>query len=113
MPIDGGREGLVRWTTVVAWHEVVAEWRHQSRVEPTADLDPPGEGDPANIVEYRLMVEAVTAGFKDLSVGDQEAVMSRLDGTRPESRPETSRTKVRRHRARQHLAARVDWTASE
>jgi DNA-directed RNA polymerase specialized sigma24 family protein len=111
-PVTGGQEGIVRWTTTVAWHEVVAEWRRQSRVEATADLDPPGEGDPAPIVECRLMAEAVRAGFRSLSVGEQEVVLSRLDETR-HGGPEPSRTKVRRYRARQHLAALIDWTDTE
>lgn len=112
-PVAGGRDGLVRWTTTVAWHEIVAEWRRQSRVDSAPDFDPPGEGDPAPIVESRLMVEAVAASLEDLSLSEQEVVLSGIDRTHLGSLPESSRTKVRRYRARQHLAALVDWKTDE
>lgn len=103
------QEGMVRWVTVVAWNEVIAEWRRQARIEPGIDVEQPASTDPAVIVEKRLEVVAVADGLARLSDRERTAVLAGV-GVGPEAEgPEDGRTKMRRYRARQHLAALVEW----
>lgn len=100
-------QGLVRWATVVAWHEVIAEWRRQSRVRPEADMEDPKRSDPAELVDARLQLGTVADGLAALSDGERDAILSSLADTTPSDGPEEARTKMRRYRARRHLAALV------
>lgn len=100
-------EGLTNWVIVVAWHEVQAEWRSQARVR-VGDIPEYAAGpDPCEVVEDRLTLEAVTAAFALLKADDQDSILSALiDSPRP-NKPQEPQVKMRRHRARQRLAAKA------
>jgi DNA-directed RNA polymerase specialized sigma24 family protein len=101
------QEGMVRWVTVVAWHQVIAEWRRQARVEPGAIPERPASDDPAKTVEDRLGLEVVIEGLAQLNDVERAVILSvAADGAASDS-ADRARTKMRRLRARQHLAVVV------
>lgn len=99
-----GTEGLLRWVTVVAWRQVVAEWRRRARVEPGAVPEQPGGADPASIAEDRRALGAVREALARLSHAERDAILARPPSDTPTDDAERARIKMRRHRARQHLA---------
>lgn len=96
-------EGMVAWVTVVAWHEVQKEWRRQARVELGSIAESPDESDPAAVVERRLELETVVDGLMELSITERQAIFSIPEPTADAA--ERARMKMRRYRARKHLAA--------
>ena len=101
-------DGLVQWTIVVAWHEVQAEWRHQARVELGNVPERPDGIDPATVIESRLVFDAVAVGVSALSDAERHAIASALADEPGPDGPLKARTRMRRYRARQHLAEIVD-----
>jgi hypothetical protein len=100
-------DGMVRWVTKVAWNEVQMEWRHQARVELGSVPEHPAGPDPGTLVEGRLEVDVVAQGFAVLSTAERDAITSVLNDERRHDGPEEASLKMRRHRARRHLAALV------
>lgn len=96
-------EGMVAWETVVAWHEVQNEWRRQARVELGGIAERPDGPDPAAVVERRLELETVVEGLMELSIKEREAILAVPETTADAA--ERARMKMRRYRARKHLAA--------
>jgi DNA-directed RNA polymerase specialized sigma24 family protein len=103
-------DGMVRWVTKVAWNEVQMEWRRRSRAQPGEVPERADGPDPAAVVEVRQNLDATVRGLAALSRAEREAILSALDDAPAERHPETASTKMRRHRARRHLAA---WLAGE
>ncbi len=101
--------GLINWVTVVAWHEVQAEWRQRARIELGAVPEQPTEPDPADVVETHLVVDAVVDGLSALTPDEREAILAPLaeDAGSPNG-PDDARTRMRRHRARQRLAELIE-----
>lgn len=99
-------DGLVNWLVKVAWHEVQAEWRRQARLDPGEVPERPGSPDPAEVIEGRLALDAVADSLASLSDAERGAILG------PEDRADDSIaiTKMRRYRARRHLAAVVAAT---
>lgn len=90
---------------MVAWNEVQAEWRRQARVDFGEVPERPGGLDPAVVVQGRIDLGVAIAGLACLSDTDREAITAELvDETVEPQRPQA---KMRRHRARQRLAALV------
>ena len=103
------QEGMVRWVTVVAWNEVQAEWRRRARLQ-VGDLpEQASAADPAARVEIHLELDAVANGLARLSDAERRAVFSGMAREQDSHHPEDARSKMRRYRARQHLADLVDW----
>jgi DNA-directed RNA polymerase specialized sigma24 family protein len=103
------QEGMVRWVTVVAWNEVQAEWRRRARLQ-VGDLPEQASAvDPAARVEINLELDAVADGLARLSDAERRAVFSGIAREQDSRHPEDARSKMRRYRARQHLAHLVDW----
>jgi DNA-directed RNA polymerase specialized sigma24 family protein len=101
-------DGFVQWTIVVAWHEVQAEWRHQARVELGNVPECPHGVDPATVIESRVALDAVAVGVSELTDAERQAISSALADEPSSDGPMKARTKMRRYRARQHLAEIVD-----
>ena len=100
--------GLVNWVIVVAWHEIQAEWRRGARIELGEVPENPAGPDPAEIAESHLALDAVADGLSTLSDAERQAILSPLVGETASAGPGDARVKMRRHRARQHLAELVD-----
>jgi DNA-directed RNA polymerase specialized sigma24 family protein len=108
---DGGfdsREGMVRWMIVVAWNEIIGELRRRAKFSSGAMPDRPAGLDPGTAVENRLTLAAVAHGIERLSELDRESIVGGLSSEMSRRSPEKSVAKVRRHRARQHLALLVE-----
>ena len=102
-------EGLLRWVTVVAWNEVQAEWRRRARLQ-VGDLpEPVSVADPAVSVETQMQLDAVVDGLAQLSDAERRAVFSSVAREQDSGHPDDAGSKMRRYRARQHLAQLVDW----
>jgi DNA-directed RNA polymerase specialized sigma24 family protein len=103
------REGMVRWVTVVAWNEVQAEWRRRARLQ-VGDLpEHASTADPALRVEIHLELDAVAHCLARLSDAERRAILSGISNEQNPHHPEDARSKMRRYRARQHLADLVGW----
>jgi DNA-directed RNA polymerase specialized sigma24 family protein len=101
--------GMINWVTVVAWHEVQAEWRQRARVELGAVPEQATEPDPADVVESHLVVDAVVGGLSALTPDEREAILAPLaEDAGISNGPDDARTRMRRHRARQHLAELIE-----
>lgn len=101
-PFDGSA-GLVNWLIVVAWHEVQAERRRVARIEAGEIPEQLTNLDPAVIVEGHLELDTVADGLATLSPAEREALLlPLLDGGDGES--DLPSVRMRRYRARQHLA---------
>jgi DNA-directed RNA polymerase specialized sigma24 family protein len=101
--------GLINWVTVVAWHEVQAEWRQLARIELGAVPEQPTEAYPADVLETRLVVNAVVDGLSVVTPDEREAILAPLAEDAVSSNgPDDARTRMRRHRARQRLAGLVE-----
>lgn len=95
--------GLFNWLIVVAWHEVQAEWRRTARINDGEVPDQPTNLDPAVIVQGHLELDAVADGLAVLSPAEREVLLLPLrEGA--DGGPDKPYVKMRRHRARQHLA---------
>jgi len=105
-------EGMVRWVTVVAWHQVIAEWRRQARVEPGGVPERPASDDPTRTVEDRLSVEVVIQGLAQLNDVERSVILSGTVDSAVGDSADRARTKMRRFRARQHLAVVVGRVGS-
>lgn len=102
-------EGMVRWVTVVAWNEVQAEWRRRARLQ-VGDLPVQASAaDPALRVEIHLELDAVADCLAKLSEAERRAILSGVVSEPNSHPPEDARSKMRRYRARQHLADLVGW----
>jgi hypothetical protein len=104
-------EGMVAWVTVVAWHEVQNEWRRQTRIEPGDVPDRPAGPDPAAVVEGRLELKRVVDSLMDLSVTERQAILAVPQPNTDNA--ERARVKMRRYRARKHLAALAGLSGEE
>ncbi len=105
------RAGMVRWVAVVAWHQVIAEWRRRARVELGGVPERPSSDDPARTAEDRLSVEVVIEGFAQLNDAGRSVVLSGTADSAADDSAGRSRTKMRWFRVRQQLAVvagRVD-----
>jgi len=96
---------MAKWVLVVAWNEVQAEWRRQARADFGEVPECPGGPDPADVVEGRIDLGIAIAGLAALNEAEREAITAVLVDEPLE--PQPPRTKMRRHRARQRLAALV------
>ena len=103
-------DGLVSWVIVVAWHEVQAEWRHAARSHLGEVPENPVGPDPAAVVEFHIALDAVADGLPSLSDAEREAILAPLVDDAESEGPDDARVKMRRHRARQHLADLVERT---
>lgn len=97
-------EGLVAWVVKVAWNALQMQWRRDARalpseVYPNADAD-----DPAEVVERRTDLAVTIAALHALSDAEREAIVSGLVEEPRHDGPEEARLKMRRYRARRHLA---------
>jgi DNA-directed RNA polymerase specialized sigma24 family protein len=92
-------QGWSNWTVKVAWHEVQAQWKRDTRSVPGGDpTDTPGGPDPADVIA--------------LPDADRQAIIEDLDDETL-SEPVAGREKMRRYRARRRLATLVaDWDRS-
>jgi hypothetical protein len=95
---------MAKWVLVVAWNEVQAEWRRQARVDFGEVPERPGGPDPAVVVESRIDLGVAIAGLAYLSDADQDAILSSLLHEPVAGGLEDPRVKMRRYRARRHLA---------
>jgi DNA-directed RNA polymerase specialized sigma24 family protein len=102
-------QGMVRWVTVVAWNEVQAEWRRRARLQVGNLPEQPSAADPAVDVALRLELDAVADGLARLSDAERRAVFSGIARDQGPCLREDAPSKMRRYRARQHLAQLVDW----
>ena len=103
-------QGWINWTIKVAWHEVQAQWRRDTRSVLGEPVDTPGGQDPALIVERHLEMEATFRGLVALSEPDRRAILDALRDGRL-ARPLAAQEKMRRYRARRRLAALLtDWS---
>jgi DNA-directed RNA polymerase specialized sigma24 family protein len=101
--------GLINWVTVVAWHEVQAEWRQRARIELGAVPEQATEPDPADVMENHLAVDAVVDSLCALTPDEREAILAPLAKEAGSTNgPDDARTRMRRHRARQRLAELVE-----
>lgn len=101
-----GLDGLVNWVVKVAWHEVQAEWRRHARLETGPVPERSGAPDPAEVIEDRLALATVADMLVSLSDPEREAILGGMDGGGDSS----ASLKMRRYRARKHLAALVART---
>jgi DNA-directed RNA polymerase specialized sigma24 family protein len=101
-------DGLVSWVIVVAWHEVQAEWRHAARADLGEVPENPVGPDPAAVVESHIALDAVADGLSSLSDTERQAILAPLVDDTASAGPDDARVKMRRHRARQHLAELVE-----
>ena len=101
-------DGLVSWVIVVAWHEVQAEWRHNARADLGEVPERPVGPDPASVVESHIEIDAVANGLSSLSNAEREAILSPLVDGRAPDRPYDAQAKMRRYRARRHLAELIE-----
>ncbi|MGH8996478.1 MAG: RNA polymerase sigma factor [Acidimicrobiales bacterium] len=101
-------EGLVGWVIKVAWNEVQMEWRRRARTSPGEVLERPGGPDPAEVAEARVTLEAVAHGIAALNEAERDAILSVLVDEPGARGPQSAVAKMRRHRARKHLAALID-----
>lgn len=102
-PFDS-RQGWINWTVKVAWHEVQAQWRRDTRSVLGEPVDAVGDHDPAIIVERHFEMQAALEGLRALSESDRRAVLGALDDC-IHTRPLAAQEKMRRYRARRRLAA--------
>lgn len=100
--------GLVNWVIVVAWHEIQAEWRRGARIELGDVPEGPAGPDSAEIAETHLVLDAVVDGLSTLSDRERQAILSPILDDIADGRVEDAAAKMRRHRARRHLAAVVE-----
>lgn len=110
-------QDLLRWCYPVARNGLVDLQRAGRRVadEPGAAPELPAVVDVHAVVEARMRLERVVAGFRRLEVGDQEALRPLLAGedlSASADRREATRLAVRRHRARARLTALVGPAAT-
>ncbi|HVA06849.1 MAG TPA: sigma factor [Acidimicrobiales bacterium] len=103
-------DGLVSWVIVVAWHEVQAEWRHAARADLGEVPENPVGPDPAAVVESHIALDAVADGLSSLSDAEREAILAPLVDDAASEGSDDAREKMRRHRARRHLADLVERT---
>ena len=97
-------EGLVGWVIKVAWNSVLMEWRRESRTRPGDVGAGLAERDSVEIVEGRIDLAATIAALQTLSDAEREAIVSALVEKPRHDGPEEARIKMRRYRARRHLA---------
>jgi hypothetical protein len=93
---------------VVAWHEVQAEWRHAARADLGEVPEIPVGPDPAAVVESHIALDAVATGLSSMSEAERYAILAPLVDDTGSAGPDDARVKMRRHRARQHLAELVE-----
>ena len=105
-------QGWINWTVKVAWHEVQAEWKRNARSVLGDPDDTPAGPDPATIVERRTELTAVIRGVRALAPPERRAIVDGIeDGLL--TGPLAAKEKMRRYRARRHLAALVaEWDRS-
>lgn len=101
--------GLINWVTVVAWHEVQAEWRQRARIELGAVPEQATEPDPADVMENYFAVDAVVDSLSALTPDERKAILAPLaEDAGSSNGPDDARTRMRRHRARQRLAGLIE-----
>lgn len=100
-------EDLYPWLYTVAWRQALNGVRVRSReLEEAADKVSPI--DTHDEVEARCRLRAVEAAFANLKPGDQQAILSFVEGSAEaevSDRRDAVRVAVRRHRARARLDA--------
>lgn len=101
-------EGLVGWVIKVAWNEIQMDWRRRARASPGEIPEGEGERDPADVAEARVTLEAVAHGFAALSAAERDAILSALIEEPGLGGPQSTALKMRRHRARAHLAVLIE-----
>lgn len=100
-------DGLVGWVIKVAWNEVKMVWRRQARVAVGQVPERPDGSDSTATVEARLDLAAAIRGLGALSHPEREVILSSLVDYPFEGRHETAAVRMRRYRARRHLASRL------
>ncbi|MEY2567306.1 MAG: hypothetical protein QOE35_1835 [Actinomycetota bacterium] len=99
------RPDLARWSWRVAWRLRIDGVRSAAHIDASPAPDLPGPEDTARLVEGRLALDTVLAGFTRLSATDRTAL---FEAPAPDaSRQEAVRLAVRRHRARARLTRLV------
>jgi hypothetical protein len=98
---------------VVAWHEIQAEWRRCARIELGDVPESPAGPDPAEIAEAHLALGAVADGLSTLSDRERKAILSPILDDIADSGVKDAAEKMRRYRARQHLAHIVELNSGD
>ena len=98
-------EGLIGWVIKVAWNALQMQWRHDARAGPSGVHQDADADDPAEVVERRIDLAATITALRTLSDAEREAIVSALVDEPRHDAPEEARLKMRRYRARRHLAA--------
>ena len=103
VPFDEPQD-LVPWLTTVAWRVAIDQRRKQRLVDGEVPRSLPTNTDVATEVEDRRAVNAVAACWSQLSGTEREALLADV----PCDPRDQLRLRVRRHRARRHLAALIE-----
>lgn len=86
---------------------MIADWHRQARVELGGVPERPASDDPAKTVEDRLALELVIEGLAQLNDVERAVILSGTADSAAGDSADRARTKMRRLRARQHLAVVV------
>ena len=97
-------EGLIAWVIKVAWNALQMQWRRDARALPSEVYPNVDAYDPAEVVERRIDLAVTIAALHALSDAEREAIVSGLVEELGHDGPEDARLKMRRYRARRHLA---------
>ena len=100
-------EHMIRWCCRVAINLHIDVTRKGRKLSAEPLQDTPARHDVAEAVEDKLVLDAVLAHVAGLSADDQRLLLDRGQG---DTRKESVRLAVRRHRLRARLAAMVEGT---
>jgi DNA-directed RNA polymerase specialized sigma24 family protein len=105
-------DDLMAWAGTVATRLAIDDWRRGRRTQPDGiEMERPGTADVDKEAIHRVQLDEVTAGMRQLSPVQREAIVSAVTGLVPRDRAETVRLAVSRHRARRRLVAWTDGIA--
>jgi DNA-directed RNA polymerase specialized sigma24 family protein len=104
-------DDLFRWAAVVGGRLAIDLHRRGWRMSDDELPDRADTVDVAMTAEHRVVLGAVRSRLTELSVVDQEALLSGFSDQPARSRRESVRTAVARHRARNRLRALLDGLA--
>lgn len=102
VPFDSA-DDLARWAFTVARNLARDDVRSQRRLVGSSVEDRPAPDEVSALVEKRMVLEAVTQAFDQLTDSERRAILSGITPVTAGSRKEDVRLAVRRYRARTHL----------
>lgn len=105
-------DDLFRWASVVSWRVAVDARRRCTRVSGNELPERADHVDVAQAAETRIVLSAVTTRFKELSERDRAVLLAGLDEQPSQTRLESVRTAVARHRARNRLRGLLNGLAA-